>query len=251
MEWYEKLYIKDHISLCGFASPEQTSIEAKFVVEVLKLNSSSRLLELCCGFGRHAFEISKLANCQIVGLDLSDDFLSMAKENYSSPNIQYFKGDMRHIQLNDHFDAVTNLFTSFGFFECEEDNEKVIIEVNRILKENGLFLLDYENKFNFVLNDVLQKKHHWEKIGDNKYCLIKNEYDIINEREMFSAKIIEKGKKEVNIGYNIRLYSLPELQNMLIRNGFEILNIWGDFDKSKYSINSRRLITLSRKIKDI
>lgn len=251
MEWYEKLYTKDYINLCGFASPEQTKIEANFVFEVLGLNSKSKLLDLCCGFGRHTYEIAKLTNCQIVGLDLSDDYLSIAKENYSSPNIQYVKGDMRDIKMNVRFDVVTNLFTSFGFFEKDIENEKVISEINKVLKENGLFLLDYENKFHFVFDDVLKKEHHWQKIGNNKYCIITNRYDIVNEREISSAKIIEEGKDEINIGYNIRLYSLPELQSILRRNGFEIINLWGDFDKTKYSINSRRLITLSRKIKNI
>jgi hypothetical protein len=76
----------------------------------------------------------------------------------------------------------------------------------------------------------------------NKQCL---------EREIFSAKIIEKGTDDINIGYNIRLYSLPELQSILSRNGFEIINTWGDFDKTEYSVRSRRLITLSKKIKNL
>ena len=251
MEWYEKLYTKEYINLCGFAIPEQTKIEANFVADVLELNSQSALLDLCCGFGRHTFEIAKRINCRIVGLDLSDDYLDLARKKYSSPFIQYVKGDMRDIKLNLQFDAVMNLFTSFGFFPSDEENEKVIKEVNKVLKEKGLFLLDYENKFHFVFNDVLKKGHHWEKLGKNKYCIIKNEYDMVKEREIFSAKIIKKGKDEVNISYNIRLYSLPELQNMLERNGFEIINCWGDFDKTDYSVKSRRLITLSRKIKNI
>ena len=251
MEWYEKLYTKDYINLCGFASQEQIRIEANFVADVLGLNSKSKLLDLCCGFGRHAFEISNLVKCQIVGIDLSDDYLTIAREKYSTPNIKYVKGDMRDIHIENHFDAITNLFTSFGFFNEDEENENVIQEVNKALKEDGLFLLDYENKFHFVFNNVHKKEHYWQKVDDEKYYIIKNEYDIINEREIFSAKIIEVGKDEINIGYNIRLYSLPELQSMLRRNGFEIINIWGDFDKTAYSINSLRLITLSRKIKNL
>lgn len=251
MEWFEKLYTKDYINLCGFASPEQIKIEANFVVDVLGLNSKSKLLDLCCGFGRHAFEISNLVKCQIVGIDLSDDYLTIAREKYSTPNIKYVKGDMRDIRIENHFDAVTNLFTSFGFFEKDEENEKVIQEANKSLKEGGLFILDNENKFNFVLNDVLKKEYYWQKIDDDKYCIIHNKYDIVNEREIFSVKIIEDGKDEIHVGYNIRLYSLPELTSMFKRNGFELVNFWGDFDKSNYSIHSRRLITLSRKIKNL
>lgn len=251
MKWFEKLYTKDYINLCGFASPEQTQIEARFIVDVLGLNSDSKLLDICCGFGRHTFEISNLVKCQTVGIDLSDDYLTIAKEKYSAPNIKYVNGDMRNIRMEKRFDAVTNLFTSFGFFDKDEENEKVIQEANKSLKEGGLFLLDVENKFNFVLNDVLKKEYHWQQMDDNKYCIMHNKYDIVNEREIFSARIIEDGKDEISVGYNIRLYSLPELTSMFKRNGFELINFWGDFDKSNYSIHSRRLITLAQKTKNL
>ena len=218
MEWFEKLYTKDYINLCGFGSPEQTHIEAKFIVDVLNLSSNSKLLDICCGFGRHTFEISNLVKCQIVGIDLSDEYLTIAREKYSAPNIQYVRGDMRDIQMENCFDAVTNLFTSFGFFKKDEENERVIQEANKSLKEGGLFLLDYENKFYFVLNDVLKREYYWQKIDDNKYCITQNKYDIVFEREIFSAKIIEDGKDEISVGYNIRLYSLPELTNIVDSN---------------------------------
>ncbi len=88
-------------------------------------------------------------------------------------------------------------------------------------------------------------------MDDHKFCLLHNKYDIVNEREIFSARIIEDGKNAISVGYNIRLYSLPELKSMFWRNGFEIMNFWGDFDKSEYSINSRRLITLAQKKKNL
>ena len=250
MEWYKELYTEAYIDLCGFGSPEQTEIEARFIVDVLGLNSDSRILDLCCGFGRHTFEIANLAGCRIVGFDLSEDYLTIAREKYSADNIEYVKGDMRNIQLEDQFDAVTDLFTSFGFFEKDEDNEKVIRQVNGSLKKDGLFLLDIENKFSFVLNDVLKKERYWRKMDDDRYCLIHNQYDIANEREVFSARILEEERNDICVGYNISLYSLPELKSMLRRNGFELVNYWGDFDKSEYSINSRRLITMARKIGD-
>lgn len=251
MEWFEKLYTKDHINLCGFSSAEQTRKEAIFVATVLGLNSDSTLLDLCCGFGRHAFEISNLVNCSIIGVDFSDDYLNIARENYSSVNIKYQKGDMRNLKLVDKFDAVTNLFTSFGFFDSEDENEKVMQQVNNCLKMNGFFLLDIENKFHFVSKDVMKERKYWKQLDENKYCLIRNSYDLANEREIFTAKIIEKGKKDINVEYNIRLYSLPELVKIFTRYGFILIDYWGDFDKSSYSIHSRRLITLAQKTRNI
>jgi ubiquinone/menaquinone biosynthesis C-methylase UbiE len=251
MEWFEKLYTKDYIDLCGFGSPEQTKIEAQFIVDVLNLKPESHLLDLCCGFGRHTREISQKVSCQITGTDLSDEYLTLARKNYSAENITYVKGDMRHVNIKNRFDAVTIMFTSFGFFESDEQNERVLGEVNKALKNGGYFLMDNENRFNFVLNDVVKSETSWEKLGNNKYCLIKNEYDIVSEREIFKAQIMEENRIVTSVEYNIRLYSLPELKNMLKRNGFELINVWGDFDKREYSLHSRRLIILARKIKNM
>lgn len=248
MEWFERLYTKNFIHLCGFADPEQTQKEANFVVKALNLNQTSHLLDLCCGFGRISYEISKLCHCSITGLDLSEDYLSLAKKKYYSENINYIKGDMRNIRFTNQFDAVINLFTSFGFFEKDEENEKVLKEVNTALKPGGCFLLDYENKFYFVQNDVLSQKRYWQKKDEDTYYLIENKYDVFNEREVYEVNIIFKGKVVEKIGYDIRLYSLPELRAMLNRNGFEIRSIWGDYEGNPYTVQSKRLITLSRRV---
>jgi len=250
MEWYEKLYQNDYTGLCGFGDSAQTRKEAEFTAEALGLSSDSTLLDICCGFGRHAFEISHLTGCSVAGVDLSDEYLAAAKEKYKSDKIKYVKGDMRDFHVDGKFDTAVNLFTSFGFFDQDDENEKVIRQANLHLKKDGLFLLDIENKFNFIFNDVLKKEDKWQQLDSGKYCLMHNEYDIINEREIFLAKIVEQGKSDVNVGYNIRLYSLPELKVMLNRNGFDLVSFWGDFDKSAYTIYSRRLITLWKKVTD-
>lgn len=247
MEWFERLYTKDFIELCGFADPEQTKREANFVVKALQLTPDSKLLDLCCGFGRHTYEISKISQCSITGLDLSDEYLAIANAQHAAPNITYRKGDMRDIPFDEEFDAVTNLFTSFGFFDDDAENEQVLKEVHKTLKPKGLFFLDYENKFWFIRNDVLLKHHSWQKKDDETYYLMENRYDVMNEREIFEVNIMKQGRVVEQVGYNIRLYSLPELRAMLNRSGFEIVKIWGDYEGNPYSVHSKRLITLSRK----
>ncbi len=248
MEWFKQFYTNDFIEVVGFPSPEQTELETTFVKHVLKLPPHSKILDLCCGYGRHTYSLSKAGDYKMTGVDLSDDYLKMAKSKFSAPNIDYFKGDMRNLSFEDCFDAVINLFTSFGFFDSDDENEKVLKEVNKVLKKNGLFLLDYENKFFFVFNDVFKKEKYWKKIGDNCYYLCESSYDIINEREIFKAHLIKNGKIEATTGYNIRLYSFPEIKRMLIRNGFEIKQVWGNYFFNPYSVKSKRLIILSKKV---
>lgn len=250
MAWYEEFYTNKFIDVVGFASVEQTQFETDFIRSVLSPAPGSKILDLCCGYGRHVNYLGKSGNFEITGLDLSDDYLEIAKKNISSPNVKFIKGDMREIPFNDHFDAIYNMFTSFGFFDSDEENEQVVQQVNKALKPEGLFLLDYENKFFFVFNDVFKKEKHWEKLDDNKYFLFENIYDVMREREIFKAILIENGEVKMSSGYDIRLYNFPEISNMLKRSGFEILEVWGDYRKVEYSPRSKRLIILSKKIRE-
>ena len=248
LEWYEEFYTKDFIDAVGFASEEQTQFETDFIRSLLKPAPGSSILDLCCGYGRHAHLLGKTTDSEVTGLDLSDDYLEIAGKNNSSPNVTFVKGDMRNLPFTNRFDAVYNMFTSFGFFDSDEENEHVIKQVNKSLKQQGLFLLDYENKFYFVFNDVFKKETGWEKIDDNNYILYENTYDVMREREIFSVRFIEKGKVKMGSGYSIRLYNFPEISAMLERNGFKILEVWGDYQRNAYSVKSKRLIILSRKI---
>ena len=248
MEWYERFYSKDFMDVVGFASEEQTRQEVQFVIEALDCPKGSKVLDLCCGYGRHSYVLAKSGEVEVTGLDLSDDYLKIARDQYSAPNLTFTKGDMREIPFEKDFDAVVDLFTSFGFFESDEENESVIWQVNKALKVGGLFLLDYENKFYFVYHDVFQKEKLWRKIDEARYYLLENSYDVMTEREIFKAMFIDKGEVKRSSGYSIRLYSYPELQTMLFRNGFEVLKVWGDFQGGPYSVKSRRLITLSKKV---
>lgn len=250
MEWYEEFYTNKYINVVGFASVEQTQFETGFIRSVLNPAPGSKILDLCCGYGRHVHLLGKSTGCEVTGLDLSDDYLEIANKNISSPNVRFVKGDMRDIPFRNYFDVVYNMFTSFGFFDSDEENEKVIKQVNKSLKEQGLFLLDYENKFYFIFNDVFKKETCWEKIDDNHYILFENTYDVIKEREIFSVRFIENGVVKKGSGYNIRLYNFPEISSMLERNGFKILDVWGDYHRNKYSARSKRLIILSRKIQE-
>jgi SAM-dependent methyltransferase len=247
MEWFRHFYTKEFIEVIGFPSEEQTQREIEFIHKVLSLSPGARILDLCCGFGRHAFLLAQSGNFEVTGMDLSEDFLSMARLRHSAPNLRFLQGDMRHIPYENYFDVVLNLFTSFGYFDADEENEEVLGQIHKSLKSGGRLLLDYENKFYFVRNDVVKKERFWQQCSDGSYYLLENSYDIRNEREVFQAYRLENGSLVKQGGYNIRLYSLPELQRMFQETGLVLEQVWGDFDESDYTVRSRRVITRSRK----
>lgn len=233
--------------LVGFPSQEVTEQQVLFVLNALQLPASAKILDLCCGYGRHTHLLAQ-SNDYVTGFDLSDDFLAIARTRFSAPNIKYVQGDMRQLPFKNKFDAVVNLFTSFGYFETDGENEQCLAQINKALKKGGLFFLDYENKFNFVMNEVMRKKRTWYNTKHNQLYLIENDYDFAKEREIVSFRQYQNGAVVKEYCYNIRLFSFPELQRMLQKNGFEIISVWGDFNGEPLSVESKRVITLSRKV---
>jgi SAM-dependent methyltransferase len=248
-EWFREFYVEELSELVGFPSDELTQQQVPFVLKALQLPSGAKILDLCCGYGRVTHLLAQNNNYEITGFDLSEDFLAIARNEFSAPNIKYVQGDMRQLPFKNKFDAVLNLFTSFGYFETDEENERILTQISQSLKKGGLFFLDYENKFNFVMNEVMKKKRSWYNTKHHQLYLIENEYDFLKEREIVTFRQYRDGFVVREYRYNIRLFSFPELEKMLQKNGFEILEVWGDFNGEPLSVESKRVITLSKKMK--
>jgi SAM-dependent methyltransferase len=244
--WYKIFYAdKDFLDFVGFGDEEATRREVEFIVRVLGLAKGLRILDLCCGYGRHSIELAKLGY-SVVGLDLSDLYLRLGRERAKKEgvNVKFVRQDMREPFPHGKFDAVISMFTSFGFFE-DEDNMQVLKNVAAALKTGGKFLLDVENKYYFIINNVLKEGKTWFDY-DGKIVLIKNFYDVKEEREIMTVKIIKSGNVKES-GYNIRLYGYPEILKMLHNVGLKPQKLFGDYDSSEFQLTSRRMIILANK----
>ena len=111
------------------------------LIDVLGLPSGARILDVPCGQGRHAHLLAE-AGFDVDALDYSADLLAIARERGTGPRLRYRQGDMRTLPRTwtGRFDAVANLFTSFGFFLDPADDARVIAEIARVLKPGGMFV---------------------------------------------------------------------------------------------------------------
>ena len=111
-------------------------------MRLLALPPGASLVDLGCGRGRHSIPLS-LKGYRITGVDLSDVMLNLARERAIRvrANVEWVREDMRTFVRPGAFDACLSLFTSFGYF-CDEENQGVLMNVARSLKESGVFLLD-------------------------------------------------------------------------------------------------------------
>jgi len=115
--------------------------EVARLLELLELPSGARVLDCPCGQGRHAHLLAE-AGFVVDGLDYSRALLTAAKRRGISRSLRYTQGDMRTLppRWTGRFDAVVNLFTSFGFFDDPGDDLRVLREFSRVLKPGGVLI---------------------------------------------------------------------------------------------------------------
>jgi len=128
MEWwktfFDRRYYGDTLDLL---EEERTLKEVDFVLSALQLRPGAKILDLCCGVGRHALEFAA-RGYSVTGLDYTVEYLdrARAKAEDAGLDLKLVRADMRRIPAGIKYDAVVNLFTSFGYFDSDAENFKVL-----------------------------------------------------------------------------------------------------------------------------
>jgi SAM-dependent methyltransferase len=136
--YFDAQYLREYDPLFTLERDRQ---EVARMMEILGLPSGARVLDVPCGQGRHAHLLAE-AGFDVDGLDYSEDLLAIARERGTARTLRYTRGDMRKLpsRWTGRFDAVLNLFTSFGFFLDPNDDRRVINEFARVLAPGGVLL---------------------------------------------------------------------------------------------------------------
>lgn len=253
MAWYETFFDEHYLKEYEKGlTLERTQKEADFIKGTLNLpqvvpnaTGGARILDLCCGHGRHTVEFAA-AGYSMVGQDLSATFLDLAKDAAAARNlqIQFVHSDMREIPFEGEFDAVINMFTAFGYFDDDTEDQKVLNAVARALKSGGKFLIDLINAPRIVRDFLAQS---WEELPDGTVVLTQRDYNILTGyNEECRTYIAPDGSKR-EIQLTLRLYFYPELARMLNHADLTPIQVLGDYDSSEYTWDSKRMIVLAEK----
>src|SRR5579862_1805434 len=126
--------------------PERFAAAGAQVDQILKLTGieTGNVLDLCCGPGRHAQEFAG-RGFSVTGVDRSDYLLAQAKARQTAP-VEWVAQDMREFLRKSTFDLACNLFTSFGYFDTDDDNRRVLRNVHDSLKPGGVFVMEMLGK---------------------------------------------------------------------------------------------------------
>ncbi|MBI4803201.1 MAG: class I SAM-dependent methyltransferase [Elusimicrobia bacterium] len=242
-EWHKDFFKNSFYNPASPAAVTKAPEEARFVLKQLKLKKGAKLLDLCCGPGRHAVEFAK-KGLAVTGYDFSGEYLREAARRAKKKKaaLRLIRGDMRQLKFKDEFDAVVNLFTSFGYFQNFPDDLKALKGAARALKSGGRFMLDTMN------GEFVRKKFHprsWTRMPDGSYRLDETVYK--KDGIVVAWTFLKAGKKPVSRLFFIRLYSRKTLSAALKKAGLTPLKFWGSFQGALLSDKRNRLIALAQK----
>ncbi|HEY4497055.1 MAG TPA: class I SAM-dependent methyltransferase [Candidatus Paceibacterota bacterium] len=254
-----KVFTKDYYdTVSDLTSLETTLKQVDFLKKALHLKRGARILDIPCGNGRHSIQLAK-AGFRVTGSDSSSPLLKIAKEEAEAMGVylELKKGDMRRVKIGKRFDAVINMFTSFGYFD-DEGTELFLQNIKRHLKPGGKFLIDCENparlmrsvfekgKYNKKKNVFIHKILRRPRPGEIRK--LERNFDPIRMNWDVKVYWSSVDDKETIQRYKFRLYRLPELRSILKSNGMRIRNVWGDFDGSPLNNKSARMIVLAENL---
>jgi SAM-dependent methyltransferase len=219
--------------------------EVDFIVETLGLAAGASVLDLCCGEGRHTVALAR-RGYRMSGLDLSALHLRLARQaaKEAGVNVRWHRADMRDIPWEGEFDAVINMFTSFGYLESDEEDFKVLAAVARALKPGGRFLMDTINREMLVRH---WEEHRWQEGDEGILRLEDRRFDFLAGRQHNRVLSIHPDGARRERKIDLRMYTLKELAGMLSRASLVVRQTWGGFDGREYGLDTRRMIVLAEK----
>lgn len=216
---------------------EEAGIFMKNLTSFLELPKGASILDLACGKGRHSIFLSKLG-FDVTGVDLSPDSIAFAKR-FESSNLQFQVHDMCK-PMGRNFDAVFNLFTSFGYFDREEDNYNTIRAIKEELKENGCGVIDFMNVKKVIRSLVPSEI---KRVQGTDFYITRYHHD------GFILKNIRfEDEGEVHsFTERVKALTLQDFKNYFQRAGIELLHCFGSYKLEPFDEkHSDRLILVFR-----
>ena len=237
---------------------ERNKMEAEFIAKSLNLPKGSKLLDVGCGYARHAVYLAKMGY-EVTCVDISDYLLNEAQKRIKQFNVEdkvrIIKMDMRKMDFKNEFDGVYIFYTTFGYFN-DEENILVLRKMAQALKPNGKLLVDLANPIpllvgayntSIIARGRTTRKIWWES---GEYNVLEEIYiDLINARWIIKRTFLRKPSMEI-VGERkavVRLYMPYEIKQLISRENLIVLDIYGGYEGERYTASSRRLIIIAKK----
>lgn len=230
MSWFEEWFNTPYYHILY---KDRDFAEAEYFIthltEALNLPEGAQIVDLACGKGRHSVFLHKMGY-EVLGVDLSEQSI-MHNKQFETPTLKFEVHDMRQALYPKvsatKADAVFNLFTSFGYFDDEEDDRKVFSSAHEALKENGLFILDFLNA-DYVKNTLVAEEQ-----------VTKEHLTFTIKRRIEGNHVIKDiffcdDSKDFHFYERVKLHTLQEIRLLAESCGFSTQKVWGNYQLQDY-----------------
>lgn len=242
-EWYKEWFDSDDYLLVYNHRDDKDAVKlTDLILKETRIPNGSSILDAACGAGRHSLLFAKKGYL-VSGFDLSLNLLNIAQKRAKEEklNIDFRRGDIRSISYEKEFSLVTNLFTSFGYFDTDSENFSFVKNSFNFIKEGGFYALDFINK-NYLEENLVER-------SVNEM----NGFSVIEERTIAAGRVnkvitLQKPGSDSRFIESVRLYAFEELLEKFGEIGFQFQKAFGNYEGENFNINnSPRAIMIFQK----
>lgn len=246
-DWYKTIWTLD---IQNQSWVEDTKRQVDFLVDRLHLQGGERILDLACGFGRHALELAR-RGFSVVGVDITPDYVRYAAEQAQQEGLDahFICQDIRAVDFENEFDLVLNMADgAVGYLENDAENHKIFEVVARALKKGGKHFMD-------IMSADYARLHFPCKLWDaGEKCLTLSQFEwddgastlIYGQIDVPYGQPLPKPSMED--GNTIRLYGQEEVRGILASVGLQVQKTWADFSGTPASDKGIQLMVYSEKV---
>jgi SAM-dependent methyltransferase len=226
------------------AKVEAATSEVAHIARLLNLPPGAPVLDLCCGPGRHSLALARSGFC-VTSVDRTTRYLDYARRRAAGEglNIEFIQQDMRAFLRKESFDGAISLFTSFGYFEDQDEDLRVLRNLHASLRPGGRLVMQMAGKE--VLARIFTPRT-WVEYPDGAFLMMEVEM-VEGWSKGHNRWIYVKGAERKVFDFLVRVYSAVELADLMSAAGFTSVEVYGDFDGKPYGREAKYLIAVAAK----
>ncbi|HZP39076.1 MAG TPA: methyltransferase domain-containing protein [Methylomirabilota bacterium] len=244
-EWFRDFFDAAYVAqLREETPPTQTRREVEFVLKALALPRGARILDVPCGYGRHAAVLAR-RGFRVVGVDLSRAMIAEARRRFrEGPRLTFVRRDVRRLAFRAEFDAVVNLYTSFGYFTAAE-NRATLRRLARALRPGGRLLIDHRDP----AYDAALPRRLCYRAGRTRLLLEDRRFDRRTGVNETTQLVLTPGRRAVRQRrFRIQELTLGQWRRALREAGLSLERAYGGYDGRRHRPGvTGRLIVVARR----
>lgn len=240
-DWFAHSFGELYPILYAHRDDDSARDEVTSLIKLAGLKPPARVLDICCGAGRHLQTLIE-SGFDAHGVDLSDHLLELAVQRPGLAG-KVTQADIRDLPFENEFDAAVNLFTSFGYFAEDTENEAALLQMVSVLRPGGTLVIDLVNR-NYLEKNFIPTD---QSTIDHLNLTVENQKRLTETRIEKDTLVTDHEGHQRTFHESVRLFGVDEMRSMLKRAGMGDLQFFGSHQGAAMSDQQPRMIVIGVK----